>query len=618
MMDRLREGANSIAIKVILGLIILSFVFAGIGSYLVTGSNNAAAKVGDTTISRAKFEQAYQNERNRMQSQMGDYFSNLLGDPSYVASFRKSVLDRMINDELIEQHAKELGLRVSDKQVRQQLLQIPAFQKDGKFDKSVYQAALQRSQFTPDTFAEYLRKDMLRNQFMQAIQSSEFTLPDEVKQQAALIGQTRSIRTITLDTADFAKKISLTDKEIKQYYQEHPQAFTRPEQEKVSYLELSAKALKDDISISDKAAKQYYDEHKAQYSTPEQRDVSHILIKGDEKKAQAILKELHNGAKFSVVAKKESQDVGSAKQGGELGWIELKTMDPKFEDAAFALKKVGDISGVVKSSFGYHIIKLNGIKAPKAKPFSEVKAKIVADLKDQKAVDKFYKLQDKLEKVAFESPDSLDASAKAIGSQYKTTDFIGMNGKGPDLLQNQDVQKALDSQDVKDEGLNSKVIQLGPEDVVVVVRVEQTRPETLLPLADVKAKVEKTLTTIKAEDQANTLADKVITALNKGNKSVLTANDLSFSSEKTIDRNSALASTVFAMTKPQKGKASYERAQDADDNTVIVALDSIATPNKPKLNEQLQQQLPRLIVKQDMQGILSVLRASTDIEYYVK
>ncbi|MFC3023435.1 peptidylprolyl isomerase [Vibrio zhugei] len=617
MMDRLREGANSIAIKVILGLIILSFVFAGIGSYLVSGSNNAAAKVGDTTISRAKFEQAYQNERNRMQSQMGDYFSNLLGDPSYVASFRKSVLDRMINDALIEQYAKELGLRVSDKQVREQLLQIPAFQKDGQFDKSVYQAALQRSQFTPDTFAEYLRQDMLRNQLMQAIQSSEFTLPDEVKQQAALIGQTRSIRTITLDTADFAKKISLKDDEIKQYYQEHPQAFTRPEQEKVSYLELSANALKEGITISDDAAKQYYDEHKSQYSTPEQRDVSHILIKGDEQQAQAILKELHNGAKFSVLAKKESQDVGSAKQGGELGWIERKTMDPKFEDAAFALKKAGDISGVVKSSFGYHIIKLNGIKAPKAKPFSEVKDKIVADLKDQKAVDKFYTLQDKLEKVAFESPDSLDAAAKAIGVQYKTTDFIGMNGQGPELLQNQDVQKALDSEDVKDEGLNSKVIQLGPEDVAVV-RVEQTRPEKLLPLEEVKSDVVKTLTTMKAEDQANTLADKVIDALNKGDQSILKANDLAFSSEKTIDRNSALASTVFSMAKPQKGKVSYERAQDEKNNTIIVALDSVATKSDAKLNEQLEQQLPRLLLKQDIQGILSVLRANTDIEYYVK
>lgn len=149
MMDRLREGVNSIAVKIILGLIILSFIFAGVGNYLISGSNNAAAKVGGTEIGRGEFEQAYQNERNRMQSQLGDYFSNLLADPEYVASFRKSVLDRMINDLLLDQHAQALGLRVSDTQIRQMILDMPQFQTDGKFDQEIYQSALRRAGFSP-------------------------------------------------------------------------------------------------------------------------------------------------------------------------------------------------------------------------------------------------------------------------------------------------------------------------------------------------------------------------------------------------------------------------------------------------------------------------------------
>ena len=130
MMDRLREGANSIAVKIILGVIILSFVFAGVGSYIVGGSNSSAAKVGNVEIGRGEFEQAYQNERNRMQAQLGDYFSNLLADPSYVESFRKSVLDRMVNDSLLEQHAQSLGLRVSDQQVRNMIVDMPQFRVD--------------------------------------------------------------------------------------------------------------------------------------------------------------------------------------------------------------------------------------------------------------------------------------------------------------------------------------------------------------------------------------------------------------------------------------------------------------------------------------------------------
>ena len=616
MMDRLREGANSIAIKVILGLIILSFVFAGIGSYLVSGSNNAAAKVGDSKISRQDFEQAYQNERNRMQQQLGDYFSNLLSDPSYVASFRKSVLDRMINDELIQQHAQSLGLTVSDSQVRQQLLSIPAFQKDGKFDKELYQAALRRAGFTADAFAEYLRKELLRDQLVNALQSSEFALKGEIDHQAELINQTRSIQTIELATSTFAKKVKLTDEEIQQYYKEHPQAFTRPAQKKISYLEVSADDLKDQITVSDADAKKYYQDNISKYSTPAQREVSHILIKGDKQKAEAILKQLKAGADFATLAKKDSQDVGSAKQGGSLGWVEKGTMDPAFEQAAFALKKAGDISDVVKSSFGYHIIKLDAIKAPQAKPFKEVAEQIRSDLKDQKAVDKFYDLQDKLEKVAFESPDSLDAAAKAVNVKVQKTDFVSQDD-APKVLQNSDVQDELATPEVSEDRLNSKVVQLAPEHVIVV-HVDDSRPEKVLPLEEVKAKVVKQLTAMKATENAATLADQLVDSLAKGDQSVLKENKLSFSAEKSIDRQNPLAEEVFAMAKPHDGKATYTRTQDANGNTIVVKLTKVATNKDSKYHDQIGQQLTRLSTQQDIAGVISVLRAQTDIKYYVK
>ena len=616
MMDRLREGANSIAIKVILGLIILSFVFAGIGSYLVTGSNNAAAKVGDSQISRTEFEQEYQNERNRMQAQLGDYFSNLLGDPAYVASFRKSVLDRMINNLLVEQQAEKLGLRVSDDQVRQQLLAIPAFQKDGKFDQELYQSALRRVGFTPDSFAEYLRQDLVRNQLMSALQGSAFSLKGEVDQQAALINQTRDVRTITLKTADFAKKVKLSDDEINQYYKEHPEAYTRPEQAKISYVELSAQALQSQIKVTDQDVQQYYKDHQDKYSTAEQRKVSHILIKDDEKKAESVLNQLKAGADFATLAKKESQDVGSATDGGSLGWIEHDTMDPEFEKAAFALTKVGELSGVVKSAFGYHIIKLDEVKAGQVKPLKEVAAQIRTELETQKAVDKFYDLQSKLEKVAFESPDSLDEAAKAVGGKVVTTDFVSAQD-APKLLQGDDVQKALATPEVKEDGLNSEVIEIAPEHVVVV-RVEESRPEQVLPLAQVKDQVVKQLTDVKANEAAATLADQLVVALTKGDDALLKANQLNFSDVETIDRNSPLAESVFAMAKPEEGKATYTRATDAEHNIVVVKLEKVTTHADSKYQKQIGQQLTQISVQQDMAGILAILRANTDIKYYVK
>ncbi|MCP3698301.1 MAG: peptidylprolyl isomerase, partial [Aliivibrio sp.] len=356
MMDRIREGSTGLAVKIILGLIIFSFVFAGVGSYLVGGSQPIAAKVGEREITRNEFEQVYQNERNRMQSQLGEYFSTLLGDPAYVEQFRKSVLDRMVNDALLDNQAQDLGLRVSDEQIRQAILSMPQFQKDGKFDEEIYNIALRRAGFSSDSFAEYLRQDLVRNQLILALESTEFTLPSEVNAQNALETQQREIRTITLNTAEFAEKAAVSEEEVKEFYNANKQQFVRPEQVKVAYIELSGASLKDQAPISDDEVKEYYQANQDKYSTQEKREVSHILINGDEADAEAVLARLDAGEDFAAVAKDASQDIPTAKEGGSLGWIERGVIDPEFEDAAFQLVNVGDHSGVVKSAFGYHII----------------------------------------------------------------------------------------------------------------------------------------------------------------------------------------------------------------------------------------------------------------------
>ncbi|WP_162063214.1 peptidylprolyl isomerase [Vibrio taketomensis] len=615
MMDRLREGVNSIAIKIILGLIILSFVFAGVSSYIGGGGNNVAAKVGNIEISRGEFEQAYQNQRNRMQAQLGDYFSDLLADPSYVASFRKSVLDQMINDALLQLHAQELGLRVSDKQVRTTLLSLPEFQVDGKFDSEIYQASLRRAGYTPESFAELIRRDLVRNQLLTAVQASDFALPSEVAEQSKLIMQTREVKTINLALADFAEKVELTDAEIEQYYKDNSERYTRPEQAKVAYIDLSANELKNSIEISDEQAKQYYQEHLDKYSSEEQRKVSHILIQGDdEAKAQAILDELNAGADFATLAEEKSEDVGSSEEGGSLGWIERGVMAPEFEEAAFALKQPGDVSALVKTNFGYHIIKLDELKDAVAKPYAEVAATIKQELRDQKAVDKFYELQSELEKVAFEYPDSLDDAAKAINAQIVTTDFISQ-ADAPELLKTPAVMQAILSPEVKDDGLNSEVIEVAPEHVVVV-RVEDTRDETVLPLTEVREQVVAQLSRVKGEQNAMALATKVVDELKAGNTQVLADNGLAFGQAETIDRSSPLANVVFAMPKPIEGKVGYAQTKSLNGDVVIVELDAVADVFNTMYNEQIAQQIVQMSAQQNLEGLISIWRQTTDIEYF--
>jgi peptidyl-prolyl cis-trans isomerase D len=615
MMDRLREGVNSIAVKIILGLIILSFVLAGVSNYLFTGSNNGAADVGGTKISHSEFEQAYQNERNRMQAQLGDYFSNLLADSSYVASFRRSVLDRMVNDLLLQQHAQSLGLAVSDAQVRQAILDTAEFQSDGKFNQDIYNNALRRAGFTPDSFAAYLRTDLVRSQLMAAVQTSDFSLPGEVAAQSKLIAQTRNVKTITLKQDEFAKAASLSDDEIKAYYDQHSDSFTRPEQFKISYIELDAKALEVQMEVADADAQKFYQEHLDKYSSAEQRDVSHILVQDDEQKAQDLLAKIRAGGDFAELAKTQSQDSGSAEEGGELGLIEKGTMDPAFEKAAFDLKEIGSVSEVVKSNFGYHIIKLNDIKSASAKPFETVRNDVIAQIKSEKALDRFYALQTDLEKVAFESPDSLDESAKAISVEVKHTDFISQVD-APNLLQSPAVVQALNSDEVKHDGLNSQVLEVAPEHVIVV-RVDETRKAMVLPLDEVKDQVKSQLANVKGAAKANELAGELVSALKSGDQSVLSANNLTFGELETISRNSPLANAIFSMKKPLDGTSVFGQTQDADGNVVIVELLTVEANIKPELSKQVGAQLERLDRQQDVAGILSILRANTDIKYYL-
>lgn len=616
MMDRLREGVNSIAVKIILGLIILSFVFAGVGSYIVGGTNNAAAKVGNTDIPRGEFEMAYQNERNRMQAQLGDYFSQMLADPAYVESFRKSVLDRMINDVLLDQQAEALGLRISDEQVRSMILEMPQFQSNGQFDQEIYQASLRRAGFSPDTFAEYMRRELVREQLLNALQTSEFTLPGEVQVQGELFTQTRDIRTVAIDFEEFAKNVELTDEEIQDYYKANQDNFTRPEQAKVAYIELSAEALKTQIEVSDDEVQKYYDEHLDKYSSEEQRRVAHILVEGDdEAKAQAILDELNNGAEFATLAEEKSDDFGSAEIGGDLGWIERDVMDPAFEEAAFALENVGDVSELVKSDFGYHIIKLEELKDSVAKPFADVAAEIKQELVDQKAVDKFYELQNELERVAFEYPDSLDDASKAVDQEVKSTGFVSQ-ADAPEVLRNPAVMQAILSPEVKEDGLNSEAIEVAPEHIVVV-RVEEARPETVLPLDEVKDQVVTELSRVKGEQGALELGTKVVAALKEGKTEVLAENNLAFGEKETVDRRSPFAQTVFAMAKPVEGKPIYAQSKDLEGNVVVIELDAVNSELDSALEDQVAMQMERSSSQQDLSSVLAVLRANTDIEYFV-
>ncbi|OOE68838.1 peptidylprolyl isomerase [Salinivibrio sp. IB868] len=620
MMERIREGTNSLAVKIILSLIIFSFAFAGVGSYLAGGSNPPAATVGDKEISRAELDRAYQNERARMQQQAGEQFNQLLGNPEYVKRFRQNILDRMINDLLLEQAASELGLRVSDAQVKAAIRAMPQFRQGGQFNNDRYQAALRQTGMSADEFANYMRTDLMRQQLVNGLQGSGFVLPSELENLYRLEAQSRQVRTITLPVADFAEQVSLTDDELEAYYQANRDDYIQPRMVKVAYVELTGEGLANEVQISDEAIATYYQENQSQYGSQERRKVSHILIEGtgDEAKAKAqqALERLSQGAAFAALAKEMSDDTFSAEQGGSLDWIEPDVMDPAFEKAAYALSEKGDVSGLVQSDFGYHIIRLDDIDPADVTPLAEVKDDIRTELQQARAADRFYAQSTTLAEVAFEEANGLEPAADAVNSKVQYTDYFALDA-ATGLMARPQIQQALDSYDVRENGLNSELIELSGEHAIVV-RLDDVKPEKQLSFAEVKDQVRETLAAEKGQEQAKETAGDLIAQLEESGE--VTGSDYTFSAPITLNRVSqqqAIAELAFSLPQPASDNASYGVTQNRQGDVVVVALDKVMVPEVPDISPQSQMaaRVQRAMSNMSLSATLQALREEVDVTY---
>ncbi|MCP3127628.1 SurA N-terminal domain-containing protein [Shewanella sp. KJ2020] len=620
MLEKIRDGSQGVIAKGILVLVILSFAFAGVSSYLGSTTDVPAAEVNGDKITKAELEQAYQSERSRMEQQLGEMFAALSADEKYLESIKQSVLERLVADKLIDQAAHAMGLRVSDEQIIAAIKTEPAFQTDGKFDNERYQAILRQLGYQPQTFRSMMRVDMTRRQLTAALVGTEFVLPGEAKQLAELQGQTRDIRYLVVDSAPFLANASVTDEQVKNYYDANQGQFMSPEKVSLEYVELNTADFAKNSPISDEEAQAYYDEHKAQYVANEKRLAAHILVTIDsdeaaaKAKAEDLAKQLDNGADFAELAKANSDDTLSAEQGGKLEWFEPGVMDPTFDAALFALNK-GEHSGVVKTDFGFHIIKLLDVQAGATVPFADVKAKIVAQLQDKKAVDQFYSLQSKLADTSYEVPDTLAETAKAVGIAVKTTALFSRDDV-PAEFNKPDFVKAAFSETVMLKGLNSEVIELAPNHVIVI-RAKEHQDAGTLPLATVKTDITDRLKQEQANDAARAKAQEILSQVKAGATDIaLIAKAKLGRGEQTID--AAIVGKVFQMPTPSTTPVVDTVA--LANGYAVVALDKVnaAESVSDELVNALKQRLNAQYSEADYRGLIDSLKANAEVLYPVE
>lgn len=539
MLEALRKHTQGWMAKVILALIVVPFALFGIDSYLnQAGGQVAVAKVDGQKISLQEYSNAVENARNYMQSQGQKVDTALLESPA----FKQSVLEGIITRRLIEGAIHDYRFKISDEQLSQHILGMPEFQSNGKFSEETYNQLLTQNKLTPAKFEQSVRKDLAVQQVREGLSNLVF-MPKKVAEQSLMSEfEQREVSVTDIKVADFMSQVTVTPEQVQAYYNQHKTKFIAPAKVKLQFVLLSAAGLMGQVSVTDQEVKQYYDENAAKFQGNEQRQASHILIgvngnaspaekAAAKEKAESILKQVKaNPKSFEKLAIEFSQDTGSAGKGGDLGSFGRGAMVKPFEDAAFSMK-VGDISDLVESEFGYHIIKLTGITG-ESSDFDSLKLKIKAELLFQKAQAKYAELADDFGNTVYEQSGSLEPAVKKFNLQLQSSPAMSKEEVAK-FFKSDRFASLVFSDDVLKDKRNTEAVEVSPNNLVSA-RVVEYSPEAPRSFDEVKAGIEGLLKTEAADKLVQQKGEALLAELKAGK-----ASNADWITPVTVDRRNA-------------------------------------------------------------------------------
>ncbi len=637
MLQTLREKTSGWIATVVMGLLIVPFAFVGVNEYMSGGPDSSVARVQapptwwpsapswpplsllwqHADISVQDYQRAVSDARRRQQAQQRDAFDAREFDS---AANKRKILDDLIDRKVVELAATRDGVAVSDAALREAIASDASFQQGGKFDGATYAAILQQNGLTPTTYQQQLRQDMTISLVPQGLAMSSFVTDQQMDQFFKLMGETRDVTLATLPapTPDTAP---VSDAQAKQWYDAHRADFRKPEQVSVEYVEVDASKLPPAPAVDEAELRKRYEADTARFST-EQRLASHILIsvpagadaatqKAAEDKAAKLAEQAKApGADFAALAKANSQDPGSAENGGDLGWVTRGMMVGPFEQALFGIAKPGEVVGPIKSEFGYHVIKLREVKGQSAKPFEDVRAQLAAEAQKEADAKHYNDVAGKLVTATLDNPDSLAAGAQAAGLQVQKAGPFS-RGDAPGLLANPQVLRVVfDEQQIADRTA-SQLIKID-DTHALVVRVTDHSEATDQPLDKVKDQVVAAVRADRAEKAAEKLADDVLARVKKGEslKAIADAAHYQFGQIPGLPRGAQIpwregSQALFAAPAPEAGKVTPGKVRMEDGRFVVFTVDKVTPGDPTKLPEaqrdQLRQQLTQLYAGADVQ-----------------
>ena len=516
--------------QILLAIVIVpSFVFVGVSGYESFGDNaTTVAKVDGQPLTQQEYEQAMRRQLDQYRQRLGTQFDQKLFD---TPEFRQSVLDNLIAQRAITSEAQRSHLAATDaavqRAVAQSLQEVPGmFKADGKLDeeKAANLIAAQTG-LTPQGYVQSLKRDMTVQQLAAGVQGSAFAPRTVAKMVSDLTEQEREVQELVLPLSGFAASTQVTDADIKAFYDKNSKLFEVPEQAKAEYVVLDANAIAAQTTVTDEEVAAAYKAAPTRFTAPEERRASHILVAAGKDanaaaksaakaKAEAILAEVNKApAQFAQIAKAKSEDPGSAEQGGDLGVIEKGSLVPSVESAIFALKP-GEVSKLVESEFGYHIITVTSLKPAAIKPLDDVKGEIAAELKKQKAAKKYADTVETFTNTVYEQADSLKPVADKLGLTINVAEGLGRTpnpAAATAPYNNAKFLTALFSDDVVKNKRNTEAVEVAPN-TLVAGRIAEFKPASKRPLAEVSEQIRQRV-----------LAEKALAAAKKAGEAKLAA-----------------------------------------------------------------------------------------------
>ena len=616
MFDFIRKHTK-ITMGLLFLLIVPSFILFGLDGYNKSKDNGTVvAKVDGQDILQPEWDKAHLREVDRMRASMPSLDAKLLDSPEA----RYATLERLVRERVLAAAATKLKLNTSDQRLARELQENPEIaslrKPDGTLDMERYRQLLGSQGLSPEMFEANVRSDLSNRQVLVGIASSGFSTARAADTALNAYFEKREIQIARFSATDYAAKLNPTEADLEQFYKANASLFQAPEQANIEYVLLDVESVKKGITVSEADLKAYYDQNIQRLSGAEERRASHILIaapktapEADRQKAKTKAAELLALVKkspdsFADVARKNSQDTGSAPSGGDLDFFARDAMVKPFSDAAFSMKK-GDISDVVESEFGYHIIKLTDIKSPKQRSFEEMKAELEADVKKQQAQKKFSETAEAFTNGVYEQSDSLKPIADRLKLEVKTATGIlrkplpGAAG----AFANPKFLNAIFSPDTIEKKRNTEAVEVASNQLISG-RITQYTPARTMALAEVKDIVRQRWLAVRGAEEARKDGTAKLAAWKGNPASAVLPESLVVSRDQTQKQPSQL---VDAALRTDASKLPAFSGVDLGAPGYVIIKVNKVTPREPS---------PEATLKQERSQVAQWWTSAENMAYY--